>query len=117
MTSEVILNPIKYLRIQNVSIHIIFYQNRFINKCFRKNFLKFHKKKDGKTDFFVICRRTYVQNNTFLSSLIFIGFLFKFLPNLDTIIRKSILYSPLLNKDTPFIYIKTSFFSLILTFS
>ena len=32
----------KYLRIHNVSIHIIsFYQNGFINECVRKTFLKF----------------------------------------------------------------------------
>ena len=41
MTFEVILLEIKYLRILNVSIHINFYQNRFINECIRKNFLKF----------------------------------------------------------------------------
>ena len=40
MTFEVILIKIKYLRIHNISIHII-YQNRFINECVRKNFLKF----------------------------------------------------------------------------
>ena len=36
-----ILNKIKYLRIHNISIHINFYQNLFINQCVRKNFLKF----------------------------------------------------------------------------
>ena len=36
MTFEVILIKMKYL-----CIHIIFYQNRFINECVRKNFLKF----------------------------------------------------------------------------
>ena len=41
MTFEVILIKIKYLHIHNISIHIIFYQNRFINECVRKNFLKF----------------------------------------------------------------------------
>ena len=41
MTVEVILNKIEYLRIHNVSIHIDFYQNRFINECVRNNFLKF----------------------------------------------------------------------------
>ena len=33
MTDEVILNKMKYLCIHNVSIHIKFYQNRFINEC------------------------------------------------------------------------------------
>ena len=38
----------KYLRIYNVSIHIIFfYQNRFINECVRKNFLSKDRRKDG----------------------------------------------------------------------
>ena len=42
MTFEVILIKIKYLRIYNISIHINFYQNRFIIKeSVRKNFLKF----------------------------------------------------------------------------
>ena len=41
MTFEVILIKMKYLHIHNISIHIIFYQNRFINECTRKNFLKF----------------------------------------------------------------------------
>ena len=41
MTFEVILIKMKYLRIHNISIHIIFYQNRFINECVWKNFLKF----------------------------------------------------------------------------
>jgi hypothetical protein len=39
MTFGVILIKMKYLRIHN--IHIIFYQNQFINECVRKNFLKF----------------------------------------------------------------------------
>ena len=38
MTVEVILNQ---MRIHNVSIYINFYQNRFIDECVRKNFLKF----------------------------------------------------------------------------
>ena len=70
MTFEVILIKRKYLRIHNISIHIIFYQNQFINECVRKNFLKFsegqtERRKDGKTErrsFFVSCRRTYVLN-------------------------------------------------------
>ena len=37
MTFEVILIKMKYLRIHNISIHIIFCQNRFINECVRKN--------------------------------------------------------------------------------
>ena len=42
MTFEVILIKMKYLLIHNISVHIIsFYQNRFINECVRKNFLKF----------------------------------------------------------------------------
>ena len=41
MTFEVILIKMKYLRIHKISIHIIVYQNRFINECVRKNFLKF----------------------------------------------------------------------------
>ena len=55
MTAEVILKKIKYLRIHNVSIHINFYQNRFINECVRKIFLNSRKdrSKDGKTEFFL----------------------------------------------------------------
>ena len=41
MTFEVILLLMKYLRINNIGIHINFYQNRFINESVRKNFLKF----------------------------------------------------------------------------
>ena len=41
MNVEVILYQINYFRIPNVSIHINFYQNRFINECVKKNFLKF----------------------------------------------------------------------------
>ena len=71
MTFEVILFKMKYLRIHNNSIHIIFYENRFVNECVRKNFLKFlegktERRKDVKTErrsFFVSCRRTYVLNN------------------------------------------------------
>ena len=43
----------KYLRIHNVSTHINFYQNRFINECVRKTFLKFPERKDGKPEFFL----------------------------------------------------------------
>ena len=51
MTFEVIVIKMKYLRIHNISIHIIFYQNRFINECVRKNFLKFSEgRKDVKTE-------------------------------------------------------------------
>ena len=54
MTFEVILILMEYLRIHNISIHIFFfYQNRFINECVRKNFLKFSEgRKDVKTEFF-----------------------------------------------------------------
>ena len=41
MIFEVILIEIKYLRIHNISVHINFYHNRFINESVRKNFLKF----------------------------------------------------------------------------
>ena len=52
MTVEVILNQMKYLCIHNVSIHINFYQKRFINECVGKTFLKFpyrrkNRRKDG----------------------------------------------------------------------
>ena len=55
MTFEVILIEIKYLRIHNISVHINFYQNRFINESVRKNFLKIsegktERRKDGKTE-------------------------------------------------------------------
>ena len=36
MTFEVILIETKYLGIYDISIHINFYQNRFINECVRK---------------------------------------------------------------------------------
>ena len=52
MTVEVIINYMKYLRIHNVSIHLNFYKNRFINECVRKNiFLNSRKdrRKVGKT--------------------------------------------------------------------
>ena len=35
MTFDVILINMKYLRFHNISIHIIFYPNRFINECVR----------------------------------------------------------------------------------
>ena len=65
MTAEVILNKMKYLCIHDVSVHINFYQNRFINECVRKNFLKFplrqtERCKDGLL--FVRCRKTYRLN-------------------------------------------------------
>ena len=71
MTFEGILLEMKYLRIHNISIHINLYQNRFKNESVRKNFLKFlyrrkdgqmERRKDGKADFFVRCRRIYVLN-------------------------------------------------------
>ena len=45
MTFEVILIKIKDLRIHNISTHIIFYQNRFINECVTKNLLKFPERR------------------------------------------------------------------------
>ena len=63
MTFEVILIKVKYLRIHNISIHIFFfYQNRFINECVRKNFLKYSEGQTERRIFFVSCRRTYVLN-------------------------------------------------------
>ena len=55
---EVILIYIKYLHIHDISIHINFYQNWFINECVMKNFLKFSerqtwRRKDVKTEFFL----------------------------------------------------------------
>ena len=52
----------KYLRIHNVSMHIKFYHNRFIN---RNTFRKFpYRRKDRGKDvvFFARCRRTYAMN-------------------------------------------------------
>ena len=63
MTFKVIFIKIKYLRIHNISIHINFYQNRLINECVRKNFLKFSERQTKRRSFFVRCRRTYVLNN------------------------------------------------------
>ena len=57
MTFEVIPIEMKYLR-----IHIIFYQNRFINECVMKNFLKFSEGQTERQSFFVSCRRTYILN-------------------------------------------------------
>ena len=65
----------KYLRNHNISIHINFYQNRFINECARKKKAKipefrsftvseFHSFRVSQfQSFFVRCRRTYVLNN------------------------------------------------------
>ena len=50
MTFKVILIQIKYLRIYNISIHINFYQNRFINESVRKNFLKFSERRVRRKD-------------------------------------------------------------------
>ena len=44
MIVKVKLNKMKYLPIHNVSIHINFYQNRFLKECVRKNFRKFPEK-------------------------------------------------------------------------
>ena len=53
MTVQVLLNKMKYLCIPNVSIHINFYQNRFINE----------RRKDR---VFVRCRRTFVLNTLYI---------------------------------------------------
>ena len=45
MTFEVVLIKMKYLRIHNINIHKIFYQNRFINGCVRRIFLNSRKDK------------------------------------------------------------------------
>ena len=61
MTSEVILNFIKKMRLYNVSIHIKykFDQNWFINKYARKKKAKSH----GVPEFFLVrYRRTYILN-------------------------------------------------------
>ena len=56
----------KYLRIHNVSIHINFYQNQFINVLGR---IFLNSSKDRRKDgVFVRCRRTYVFNNWLLCS-------------------------------------------------
>ena len=49
--------------IHNIGNHINFYQNRFINKSVRKNFLKFSERQIERRSFVVRCRRTYVLNN------------------------------------------------------
>ena len=76
----------KYLRINNISIHINFYQNRFINECYRKiksKIPEFHI-------FLVRCRRTYVLNNKYTFkvrySVIYIVILLKYkiILSLDT---------------------------------
>ena len=59
MTSEVILYLVKNLRLYNVSIHIYFYQNRFINECARKKNGKNPVVK-GFRSFFVRHKSTYV---------------------------------------------------------
>ena len=53
MASKVILYKMKNLHLQNVSIHIDFYHNRFLNENARKNFVKMFE--DGQTfkEFFV----------------------------------------------------------------
>ena len=45
MTLEVVLIKMKYLRIHNtnISIHINFYQNRFVNECVKRIFLNSRK--------------------------------------------------------------------------
>ena len=61
MTFEVILYFMKNLRLYNVSIHRIFYQNRFINEYARKKKAKIPEFPSFRV-FFVSCRRTYVLN-------------------------------------------------------
>ena len=45
MTFKVVLIKIKYLSMHNISIHINFYKNRFINECVRRIFLNSRKYK------------------------------------------------------------------------
>ena len=52
----------KYLRIHNIGIHIIVYQNRFINESVRKNFLKFLERQTERRSFFARCRKTHFLN-------------------------------------------------------
>ena len=59
----------KHLRLYNVSIYRIFYQNRFLNECVRKNFLKFSER----WSFFVRYRRTNFLNNNDLAQILWIG--------------------------------------------
>ena len=49
----------KKLRLHIVSIYINLYQNRFINECTRKDFLRFS---EGQRSYFVRCKRIYVLN-------------------------------------------------------
>ena len=49
----------KYLHIHNISIHINFYQNLFLNEC-----VKIPGSHSFRV-FFVRCRRTYVLNNCY----------------------------------------------------
>ena len=60
MTFEAILNQMKYLRIHNVCIHIILYQNQFINESAMRIFS--NSCNFVNTDF-LRCRRTYILNN------------------------------------------------------
>ena len=53
----------EYLRIHNVSIHINFYQNRFIMNVLGRIFLNSRKER-RKDDSFVRCRRTDVLNKS-----------------------------------------------------
>ena len=63
MTVEVILNPMKYLRIHKATIHINNYQNRFINECVRTNFLKYPERQTDRRKDGVISRSSYVLNS------------------------------------------------------
>ena len=62
MTFEVILIKMKYLCLYNVSIHIKFYQNQFVNECARKINAKIPESQRF-TVFFAKYRRTYVLKN------------------------------------------------------
>ena len=54
----------KNLRLYNVSIHINFYPDRFLNECARKKKSKLAEYRNYvKTLFFVSYRRTYDLNN------------------------------------------------------
>ena len=65
MTSEVIPQPIQHLCLHNVSIHINSRENQFINECARKK--KLNSLNYIITICFMICRRTYILNNTYFT--------------------------------------------------
>ena len=81
MIFEVVLYRMQYLRIHNISIHrFFFYQKQFINKCARKIL---NSRKDGKTEFFVRCKRTFVldnkQHRKFYTNNLYYSIIFHFL--------------------------------------